>query len=218
MKTLIILTINILLFAQNIQIYQKPIIFNQQRVELTKEYIKKHYNLEVNDITITPKIILIHWSGVNTLRGTFKRFNPTILLNDRLDIINASALNVSAHFIIDRDGKIYQLMNETFMARHVIGLNYNSIGIENVGGENNIDNLTAAQLKSNELLSRYLKKKYPTIEYIIGHYEYKTMQNNPLWLEIDKSYRTNKDDPGYRFLNILKHKLKDLNLKNAVDR
>jgi len=44
------------------------------------------------------------------------------------------------------------------MARHCIGLNYESIGIENVGGVMIKDDLTAAQIKSNIYLVRYLVK------------------------------------------------------------
>ena len=35
---------------------------------------------------------------------------------------------------MDRDGAVYRLMPETWMARHTIGLNRVAIGIENVGG------------------------------------------------------------------------------------
>ena len=67
-------------------------------------------------------------------------------------------------------------MPSNWMARHVIGLNYSSIGIENVGGKGNKkDDLTPEQLKSNIALVAYLKGKYPTIEYLIGHHEYTKM-------------------------------------------
>ncbi len=50
-------------------------------------------------------------------------------------------------------------MPENYMARHVIGLNYYSIGIENVGGKNNRkEDLTKAQLESNIKLIRISKR------------------------------------------------------------
>jgi len=54
-------------------------------------------------------------------------------------------LNVSAHFLVDRDGTIYQLMPETRMARHAIGVNHLAIGVENVGDERKWP-LTEAQM------------------------------------------------------------------------
>jgi len=183
------------------QIVQKPINFTKKRIKLTKIYIKEHYGLDVKDIKIVPKNIVIHWTADMSFEKSFERLKGETLFSDRTDIVKASTLNVSAHYLIDRKGIIYQLMPDNWMARHVIGLNYSSIGIENVGGEaNKKEDLTDAQLKANIKLIRYLKIKYPTIENIIGHYEYRDFENNQLWLEKDASYRTKKADPGIRFM------------------
>jgi len=44
-----------------------------------------------------------------------------------------------------------------------------------------VDNLTDAQIQANIALVRYLKNKYPTIEYLIGHHEYLHFEGHPLW-------------------------------------
>jgi len=203
MLKILLLTFIYVLHVNAIDIQSKPIIFEQKRIALTKEYINKHYNLNVKNIQITPKIIMIHHTAVDDFNASFNRFNPELLLSDRVDISEASALNVSAHFLVKRDGSIYQLMNETTMARHVIGLNYSAIGIENVGGEDSVDNLTNAQLHANMELIMYLKHKYPTITYLSGHYEYQCFEKTAFWLEIDKGYRTKKDDPAPHFMKSL---------------
>jgi len=186
-------------------IIQKPIIFTQKRKEMTQEYIKTHYGLKVREITIKPKMIVLHWTAVMDFNDCFTRLNPEELYSDRGDIASASALNVSAHFLVARDGTIYQLMPDNWMARHVIGLNYSAIGIENVGGEGNAkDDLTDAQLQSNIKLVKYLQAKYPSIEHIIGHHEYRNFESTPLWLEKDAGYRTIKADPGERFTNAVR--------------
>lgn len=138
------------------------------------------------------------------------RFTDATLPSDRPDIQKASALNVSAHFMVARDGTIYALMPETFMARHVIGLNYSSIGIENVGGEGNKDNLTPAQFKANIELIAYLTDKYKSIKYLIGHHEYTCFDKHPLWLEKDSNYRTVKYDPGETFISKLRSAFAEL--------
>ncbi len=182
-------------------IVQKPIVFTDKRQELTKEYIKSHYGLDVKNIEITPKMIVLHWTAVMDFDDCFNRLNPELLYSDRTDILNASALNVSAHFLVDRDGVIYQLMPDNWMARHVIGLNYSAIGVENVGGENNTkEDLTQAQIEANIRLVKYLQAKYPTINKIIGHYEYREYEKSPLWLEKNLGYRTQKADPGAKFM------------------
>ena len=186
-------------------IIQKPIIFTDKRKEMTQEYIKTHYGLKVRDITIEPKVIVLHWTAVMDFNECFKRLDGEELYSDRGDIASASALNVSAHFLVARDGTIFQLMPDNWMARHVIGLNYSSIGVENVGGEGNSkDDLTDAQLQANIKLVKYLKAKYPTITHLIGHHEYREMENTPLWLEKDDGYRTIKADPGDRFMNAVR--------------
>ena len=199
-------------------IKQRPIIFKQERIDMTKQYIKQHYGLLVKNIKIKPKIIVLHWTAVESLEDSYKRLKPQKLYSDRKDIIKASALNVSAHFMVDRDGRIYQLMPDNIMARHVIGLNYSSIGIENIGGQDNIkEDLTDAQVKANIDLVKYLKSKYPDIEYLIGHHEYRLMEKTPLWLEKDDGYRTQKRDPGDKFMKQVRAGVKELHLKAASE-
>jgi len=214
MRTFFILLIgSILAISSEIKIIDKPILFNQERIDLTKDYIRQHYGLNVNSIEIIPKIIVLHWTADMSFKKSFNRLNPPILYSDRKDIANASRLNVSAHFMVDRDGTIYRLMPETYMARHVIGLNYYSIGVENIGGKGNRrEDLTEAQLESNIKLIRYLKQKYPTIEKLIGHYEYRDLEGSKYWLELDSSYRTVKRDPGRKFMRAVRERVSDLNL------
>ena len=196
------------------RIINKPIDFGQNRIDMTKSYIKQHYGLDVKNIEIDPKIILLHWTAVMDFDDCFKRLKGEKLYSDRGDISSAGALNVSSHFLVDRDGTIYQLMPDNSMARHVIGLNYSSIGVENVGGEGNVkDDLTDSQIEANIALVKYLKAKYPKIEYLIGHHEYREMEKNKLWLEIDDGYRTEKADPGDRFMSAVRNSVKHLELK-----
>ena len=188
-----------------------PIIFNEERKHLTLEYLETRYGLEQDRPTITPKIVVVHWTVIPTLEKTFNAFNPANIPNWRPDIKTASAFNVSSQFLIDQYGTIYRLLPETTMARHVIGLNHCAIGIENVGGIGDTP-LTNAQLKSNIKLIRYLKKKY-NLDYLIGHYEYTYFEEHELWLEKDDGYRTKKTDPGITFLSNIKKALSNLEWK-----
>ena len=197
-----------------LKIIDKPIDFGEERIAMTKQYIKQHYGMIVNNIKMTPKIIVLHWTAEMSFDKSFKRLKPQRLFTDRKDIAKASLLNVSSQFLVARDGTIYRLMPENWMARHVIGLNYSSIGVENVGGKDNkVDDLTVAQRKSNIKLIKYLKAKYPSIEYLIGHHEYRQMESTSLWLEKDKGYRTIKSDPGAKFMGEMREATKYLKLK-----
>ena len=180
------------------KIVDRPIIFNEEREQLTKEYLRERYGFENPTINIVPKMIVLHWTAIPTLEGSFDAFNDPTIPSWRTLVGNASGLNVSSHFLVAQDGTIYQLMPETVMGRHVIGLNHCAIGIENVGGTEEWP-LTEAQLQANIWLVNYLSKKYD-IDYLIGHYEYPLFEGHELWLEKDAEYRTEKTDPGEEFM------------------
>lgn len=196
------------------EIIERPIIYDSTRKALSLQYLQERHNLTLTEPSISPKIIVSHWTAIPTFEGSFNAFNPVLLPNARKELKGASPLNVSIHFLVDRDGTIYRLMPENLMARHVIGLNWCALGIENVGDGNKFP-LTEAQLKANIWLVKYLKKKYKSIEYLIGHHEYTSFQNTPLWKETDANYRTEKSDPGKEFMEKLRNGVKKLNLKGS---
>ena len=193
------------------KIIDRPIIYDSTRNSLSLQYLKERHGLEQSEPTLTPKMIVSHWTAINTLENSFNAFN-SVTLRGRKDLSEASLLNVSIHFLVDRDGTIYRLMPENMMARHVIGLNWCALGIENVGDGNKFP-LTEAQLEANIFIVKYLRKKYKTIEYLIGHYEYTTFQNTELWKETNPNYRTEKTDPGDEFMEKLRKGVKQLGLK-----
>lgn len=192
-------------------IVEKPIVFDEQRIQLTKEYLEQRYGLKQDEPDIIPLMIVLHWTAIPTFEKSFAAFEKSTLPNWRPDIAGVSGLNVSSHFLIDQDGTIYQLMPETTMARHVIGLNHYAIGVENVGGTKETP-LTDKQLQANIWLVNYLAGKYP-IEFLLGHYEYTNFENHPLWLEVDEGYRTKKTDPGEDFMKKVRSATKKHNFK-----
>jgi len=199
--------------AHGLKIHDRPVHFSADRVNATLQYIEMHYGEEPEDISIVPRIIVLHWTAIDGFGDSFAAFDPEELFGSRPDLAGAGEVNVSIQFLVDRDGTVYRLMPETWMARHCIGLNSSSIGVENVGGGGGIDNLTDKQIAANIRLVRYLAKKYPTIQYLIGHMEYRDFEGHPLWLELDDSYRTEKTDPGDRFMNAVRDAVADLGLE-----
>lgn len=200
--------------AEKLYIEQKPVQFDSTRTALSLQYLEDHYGIKQQLPTIDPRMVVVHWTVVPTFERTFEVFDPPTLGSSRPDIEGAGALNVSAHYLVDRDGHIAQLLPDTVMARHVIGLNHAAIGIENVGGES--EPLTDAQLKANAWLIRRLAAEYD-IEYLLGHYEYTLFEGHSLWKEKDDGYRTEKIDPGTDFMQNLRSELKELNLKGPPD-
>ena len=212
-KFILLLFVNcgFLFHAQNIKIIQKPIDYSMEKIKLSLDYMKAHHGLDQKTPKITPKIIVLHYTAGGTIESNFKYFNNLYLENQRSTLKNQSPLNVSSHFLIDRDGTVYQLVDPEMFARHTIGLNYCAIGFENIGSK--AQPLTDKQVEANAELVKYLAKKYP-IEYVIGHSEYGGFRNTKLWKESDPKYFTGKEDPGADFMKKVRGKLTDLNLKS----
>jgi len=212
-RVLMLTTATLLSSCSNITIVKKPVTFDEQRTKLSLQYLKERHGIDTDQINIDPKMIVIHYTVIPTLERTMKAFQSPTLPSSRTGISSASQLNVSAQFVVDRDGTIYQILpDETTFARHTIGLNYAAIGVENVG-DGDTNPLTAAQLEANVNLVRYLKGKYQGIEYLIGHQEYNLFRDHELWKETDPAYRTEKGDPGIQFMENIRNQVEDLNLK-----
>jgi N-acetyl-anhydromuramyl-L-alanine amidase AmpD len=129
----------------------------------------------------------------------------------RAQLAAAGDVNVSAHFLVDRDGTIYRLMPETRFARHCIGLNHIAIGIENVGDEHRWP-LTDAQVEADARLVRHLAAQFP-ITHLIGHSEAARLEGKIYFQERDPRYRNSKPDPGDRFMKLVRARLTDLKLQ-----
>ena len=199
--------------AQNsdLKIIKKPINYSKERIELSLEYLKEHHGLIQKTPTIVPKMIVLHYTAAGNVESNFKYFNKTELESARNTLKKQSTLNVSSQFIVDRDGTVYELMEPNMFARHTIGLNYCAIGVENIGSKK--QPLTDKQVEANAKLVRYLKQKY-NIEYLIGHSEYGVFRNSKLWKEADPKYFTIKEDPGADFMEKVRAKISDLQLKS----
>lgn len=197
--------------APTFRILEKPITFDEQRKALSLEYMEKRHGIKTQTASIEPRMVVIHWTSIPTIEATFEFFNPPTL-DSRPDIAAASNLNVSAHFLVDRDGTIFRLLPDTAFARHTIGLNYMAIGIENIGGPE--APLTKAQLRANANLIHHLAKKH-SINWVIGHHEYYGFRESDLWKETDSDYLTEKIDPGDRFMRKLRNRIEDLNVRQT---
>jgi N-acetylmuramoyl-L-alanine amidase len=195
-----------------IEIVDKLLTFDEERRRLTLEYIREHYDPAATEISIDPGVIIIHWTGGSSAKGTLSAFASNKIEPGRESTKKAGDLNVSSHFLIDRDGTIYRLVPEDLMARHCIGMNRTAIGVENVGGIEGYP-LTEAQLASNAALVRYLKAKLPKLTHLIGHLEYRAFEGHPYFEERDPKYRNAKPDPGKEFMEKLRASVKDLGLE-----
>jgi N-acetylmuramoyl-L-alanine amidase len=197
--------------APPLAIVDAPMTWSDERARLTLEYRRAHSDPNATDLAIDPRGIVLHYTaGAGSATATRQYFDNLRIEAARKDIARAGAVNVSSHFIVDRDGTIYRLQPETRFARHCIGLNHVAIGIENVGDEDRFP-LTDAQVAANIALVRYLASKFP-ITHLLGHYEVMKFRAHPYYVERDAAYRNDKPDPGARFMARVRERVVDLGL------
>ncbi len=180
-------------------IVDRPIAWTEYRERLAEEYALKHYGSRQTEIV--PQAVVIHWTASDNGESVYNWFNR--------EAANDGTLQVSSQFMVERDGTIYRFTPETKMNRHIIGYNHCAVGIENVGGATGKEDLTDAQLAADTELIRYLKRKYPSIRYVFGHYRQTAARASGLYRELVPGYASQKIDPGEKFMQALHETLKD---------
>ena len=111
--------------------------------------------------------IVIHYTGMKTFNEAYKK------LCDKKS-------KVSSHYLIDRDGKVINLVDEKDRAWHagkshwkgIDNLNNNSIGIEleNPGHEFGYVSFSKKQMTALVLLCKKIKNKYNIkADWVLGH-------------------------------------------------
>lgn len=196
--------------APKLAIVEQPMKWSEERAALTLEYRRLHSDRDAKDLEIDPRVIVLHYTAAGTAKSTLYTFEPARLGTSRPELARGGAVNVSAHYLVDRDGTIMRLQPETRYARHCIGLNHISIGIENVGDEAKWP-LTDAQVAANAALVRNLAARF-RITHLVGHHEAARLEGHPYYVRLVKAYRNPKPDPGDRFMARVREAVADLKL------
>lgn len=200
--------------AYRLRIVQSRIPYGEERRMLSLEYLEKRHGMVQKHPSIKPRMIILHYTAGGTAKSTIDYFSDSRIENGRAYIGGRSPLNVSSQYLVDRDGTVHQLMEDTLFARHAIGLNHCAIGIENVGSDR--QPLTPQQVAANAALVMRLAARHQ-IEYLIGHQEYGRFRKSSLWKETDPDYFTGKSDPGTTFMAEVRQRVKHLGLKSNPD-
>ncbi len=148
------------------RIIQRRIRYGPKRRAEMRGYAIRHYGLPSWRLR-QPRVIVEHYTAVPTFASTFNTFAA-----DVPDIELHELPGLCSHYVIDRDGSIYQLVSTRIMCRHTVGLNYTAIGIEHVGLSDAQVLGDRAQLRASLKLTRWLRCRYGiALRDIIGHNE-----------------------------------------------
>ena len=130
------------------------------------QYALRHYGR--NDWRlIDPHVIVEHYTVTMTFSSAYSTFAADVPDSELHQLPGTCA-----HFIVDHDGTIYELVPLTTMCRHTVGLNYTAIGIEHVGMRASDILNNPKQVQASLSLTVWLMKAYGIqLRNVIGHNE-----------------------------------------------
>jgi N-acetylmuramoyl-L-alanine amidase len=140
--------------------------FSDKRKRETARYAQRHYGFNRHRLE-DPKVMVMHYSGTDTVRAARALFAP-----DRPDPELRERPNVCVHFIVGKNGRIYQFVPVELMCRHTVGLNYTAIGVDHVGKTDAEVLGNRRQITASLSLSAWLRCRFDVeIKNVIGHNE-----------------------------------------------
>jgi N-acetylmuramoyl-L-alanine amidase len=158
----------------------KPIPYGATRRAEMAAYAQRHYGMHT--WRLRPRAIVEHVTASTSFSSAYNTFAV-----DRPDNELHELPATCAHFVVDRDGTIYQLVPLDVMCRHTVGLNWAAIGIEHVGVSDAQVLADRAQMRSSLALTLWLMRRYRIpIADVIGHNESLT---SPLHRELVPALR-----------------------------
>jgi beta-N-acetylhexosaminidase len=144
----------------------KPIPFPQARLAETAAYSARHYGQRTWRLS-RPRVLVEHATANRSFPATWSTF-----ASDQRDPELHELPGTCAHFVIDRDGTIYQLVRLAVRCRHTVGLNWTAIAIEHVGLSGAEVLANRRQLASSLALTRWLMARFDiALGDVIGHNE-----------------------------------------------
>jgi N-acetylmuramoyl-L-alanine amidase len=129
-------------------------------------YARRHYGIDGYRLK-NPRVIVEHYTLTPTFDAAWNTFAADVADPELHELPGTCA-----HFIVDRDGTIYQLVPLAIMCRHTVGLNYTSFGIEHVGMSDADVIGNRRQLRASLRLTRWLQCRFDIKrDDVIGHNE-----------------------------------------------
>jgi hypothetical protein len=148
------------------KIAQSPIPFPAKRSDEMRRYAQRHYGLDTSRLD-GPHVIVEHFTANRSYAATWQTF-----MRDVPDVELHELPGLCAHFVIDRNGVIHQLVPLRLMCRHTVGLNWTAIGIEHVGVSDADVMGNRRQLAASLRLTRWLQGRFGIrTRDVIGHSE-----------------------------------------------
>ena len=196
-------------------IVDRPIAFGAERRKQMAAYSLKRYG--DSSVVLVPKVVVLHYTAGGSWESAWSLFDS--------NTPNASGIpndlpGTSAHFIIDKDGTIYQLLPLDLRGRHTIGLNNVAIGIEFVeegsaGSSAAVRNILhrKPQIDAGLELVRWLQYRFhiPTKD-VIGH---GTANDSRYFTDLE-GFKNDHSDWGAADVRLFQERLRELDAAGSA--
>jgi N-acetylmuramoyl-L-alanine amidase len=148
------------------RIIDDPIPFPAHRRREMAAYSARHYGRRTARLR-RPHVIVEHYTANTSFSTTWNTFAA-----DTADPELHERPGTCSHFLIDRHGRIHQLVPLRWRCRHTVGLNWTAIGIEHVGMSDDAVLGHRRVLRASQRLTQWLRCRYGIrIRDVIGHSE-----------------------------------------------
>ena len=156
-------------------------------------YCRRHYGAAQATWVLKPKAVVLHYTAGGAYSSAHNYFSSNTPNLGELP-------GACAHFIIDKNGRIYRQLSTGVRCRHTIGLNYVAVGIEFVQEAGSGPTWACnqifkrpRQINAGLRLVRWLRWKYKMpMRNVLGH---GTANSSPLFKDL-KGWRNDHVDWG----------------------
>lgn len=186
-------------------IVQEPISFGPDRRQQMAAYSQRHYG--DSSTHLAPKVIVVHYTAGSTWQSAWNLFDANQPNKGEMP-------GTVTHFIVDKDGTIYQVIPLDQRGRHTIGLNHVALGIEFVeegsgGSASAVSSIfhRPQQIDAGLKLVRWLQYRFdiPLVD-VIGH----GTANESSYFKDNEGWTNDHADWGAFEVRLLHERLKAL--------
>jgi beta-N-acetylhexosaminidase len=152
--------------ARRPRIVRRRIPFGAVRKRQMRHYARRHYGIDEHRL-LRPRVVVLHLSVSDTAESVIRTFERNVPDRELGELPGTCA-----HYVVDPEGRVLELVSRRLMCRHTVGLNHVSFGIEHVGRSESDVFGRSAQVRASLALTRWLQARYGIrTRDVIGHNE-----------------------------------------------
>ena len=190
--------------ARGPRVVEDHIPYGSERKRQMAAYSKRHYGYRRWELSHR-RVVVLHFTASSTYESARSHFASNSPNRGELP-------GVCAHYIVDKDGSIYETVAPRIRCRHAIGLNHRSLGIEMVQEAGRSSHWAdrqilerRPQIRAALRLVAHLRSRFGIrMRDVIGH----AMANNSPYFKDLQGWRNDHTDWLWRDVKVFRERLR----------